>query len=313
MARTKQTVRGSSMTTSSTRGRKRKQVSEDSSSEYYSPLSSPEHSKGGQTLAKFPKKSQSPARASGAGTSCRASQSLPARSNPLVPTWRSPRKGGPFALPSFSTEEDDDEEQEITLNIQGDHTDGGAGVQADPADGAKLLWQTIGKKESEEGQGVEQFVKSTKTWSVFSTNFAQVEQTGPSEGAWWNKKRMDEKGWEGSWCSQPLASPYVPWYSRPVWNLFLPAFQSIPDTYVGFPVVCARSVLWCGQRLQVAGHCPISSPSCCRSLFGRSASWHQSLCNSPKMFDHLPEGHVSCSSFERKIGNRTWGSRIWPI
>ena len=153
MARTKQTARGGSVSTPN-RGRKRKPTTDDSSSDYYSPLSSSERSEGGQLVAKFPKRlsSKSPVKSPQGGgrasTSRGASRSSPARSNPPVPTRRSPRKGGQFSLPSFSTEDDDDEddEQEVTLNIKGDHTDGGAGVQADPEDGAKQPRPTIAKK-----------------------------------------------------------------------------------------------------------------------------------------------------------------------
>ena len=141
MARTKQTARKSENSTGSrfstpTRGRKCKRVSDDSSSEYFSPLSSLERSEGGHTLAKFPKKSGSPAKSSASPSTARGvSRNSPARSN--VPTRRSPRKSPGYGLPSFSTEDDDDDD-EVTFNldVQGGRTDGGDGNKADPADSA---------------------------------------------------------------------------------------------------------------------------------------------------------------------------------
>ena len=123
MARTKQTARKSENTTP-TRGRKRTVTTEESSSDYYSPLSSPERSEGGVPLAKFPRKNTSPAKSPArAGPSRGASRSSPARVN--VPVRRSPRKNPTYGLPSFSTE-DDDEDDEVTFKVTGGPSDGGA-------------------------------------------------------------------------------------------------------------------------------------------------------------------------------------------
>ena len=111
MARTKQTARGGGIATPS-RGRKRKQPSDDSSSD---PLSSPERSAGGQPLAKFPRKS-SPAKSSSRSTGRSPSKGQP---KPKPPTGQSTS----YNLPSFSTEDDDDDE--VTLNIASGPTDGG--------------------------------------------------------------------------------------------------------------------------------------------------------------------------------------------
>ena len=140
MARTKQTARGGGIVTAAAaQGRKRKQPTDDgSSSEHFSPMSSPERSEGGKPLAKFPRKtspSKSPRKAGGRS---------PARSKPSGS--RPAASGGfdPFALPSFSTEDDDDE-QEITFKVTGEPTDGGQKVAADPNDG-KQPQQPLAKK-----------------------------------------------------------------------------------------------------------------------------------------------------------------------
>ena len=131
MARTKQTARGGGIVTASAaRGRKRNQPGDSSSSEYFSPMSSPERSEGGKTLAKFPRKTsptKSPKKTSGrspARGESSGSTSRPSASN--MPN--------PFALPSFSTEDDGDEE-EVTFKVTGGPTDGGQKVAADPNDG----------------------------------------------------------------------------------------------------------------------------------------------------------------------------------
>ena len=146
MARTKQTARKSENTpknpyTTSTRGCKHKQASDDNSSEYYSPLSSPERSEGGLPQAKFPKMTD-PATSTSRG----ASRSSPARANVSEPVRRSPHKSPGYSLPSFSTEDDDENEQEVTLNIKGDRTDGGVGNKADPNDGGKQPRRPIASK-----------------------------------------------------------------------------------------------------------------------------------------------------------------------
>ena len=162
MAQTKQTARKSENTpknpsTTPTRGHKRKQASDDNSSEYYSPLSLPERSEGGLPRAKFPKMTD-PATSTSRG----ALQSSPARANVPVPVRRSPHKSPGYGLPFFSTEDDHDDEQEVTLNIKGDRTDGGVGNKVDPNDGGKQPRRPIASKNMKRVKALHGLIQAPK-------------------------------------------------------------------------------------------------------------------------------------------------------